>query len=247
MQIILSIFALLSLIKGDRFSYSTFTDGSYSSTSSEFSSAPSYHAYVALPHLNPIVTPGTTYKTMAPPLVVFKTDKKQYFSQSNAGEIAYGHVEEKQSHNAIQVSFYILILLFFYKLSFLFRKQDAAGKKSGSFSYVAPEGQEILVKYEADDLGYRVVSNALPLNQSNKQEVSKDTEEVIKARQTHLAVHEATKSRSKRSLLAPIAHTIPLVYSRPSIYIKTYRALPITTTSSYNNVIHSKPYFYLFK
>lgn len=67
--------------------------------------------------------------------------KTQYHTQNELGEATYGHSEPYQSHSAVQ---------------------DADGNKSGSFSYVAPDGRVLTTAYTADGNGYRVSSNALP-------------------------------------------------------------------------------------
>ncbi|PSN34453.1 hypothetical protein C0J52_20174, partial [Blattella germanica] len=65
----------------------------------------------------------------------------------------------------------------------------------GSFSYVSPEGLVFKTDYVADALGYRVASNALPV----------DTPAVVAARSAHLAAHAAALHRVRRQIIAPFA------------------------------------------
>lgn len=71
------------------------------------------------------------------------TVKSQYHSQDELGRAAYGHAEPTQSHNAYQ---------------------DETGAKSGSFSYIAPNGRLLTTNYIADENGYRAATNALPVH-----------------------------------------------------------------------------------
>lgn len=88
-------------------------------------------------------TPAQVFDTVQEVKVsngVFAT-KTQYHTQNELGEATYGHSEPTQSHVAVQ---------------------DAEGNKSGSFSYIAPNGRLLTTNYVADQDGYRVASNALP-------------------------------------------------------------------------------------
>jgi hypothetical protein len=67
--------------------------------------------------------------------------KTQYHSQDELGRAAYGHSEALQTHNAYQ---------------------DENGGKTGSFSYIAPNGRLLTTNYIADANGYRAATNALP-------------------------------------------------------------------------------------
>lgn len=82
----------------------------------------------------------------ASPLLV--VTKSQYHAQDSFGQAAYGHSEALQTHNAVQ---------------------DAAGNKAGSYSYVAPDGRVLTTDYVADENGYRVATNALPIDVNHPQ------------------------------------------------------------------------------
>jgi hypothetical protein len=117
--------------------------------------------------------------------------------------------------------------------------QDFAGNKVGSFSYVKADGSISRTDYVADALGYRVVSNDLPVApvDTNVAPVYdgvapapvEDTPEVVAAREAHLKEVEEVKSRARRDttpadttkltlkpvVVAPVAHFTPLAYSYP--------------------------------
>lgn len=82
--------------------------------------------------------------------------KSQYHTQNELGEATFGHREPFQAHDSIQ---------------------DAAGNRVGSFSYISPDGRLLRTDYVADQAGYRVASNALPV--AEKTETARAAEEVI--------------------------------------------------------------------
>merc|ERR1711970_820582 len=61
--------------------------------------------------------------------------------------------------------------------------RSESGEVSGKFAFVAPEGNEIEAKYEADEDGYRVESAALP-------EAVEDTDDVRSAKEEFFAAYE---------------------------------------------------------
>ncbi|KAJ8967418.1 hypothetical protein NQ314_002925, partial [Rhamnusium bicolor] len=131
---------------------------------------------------------------------VVGVDKTQYHAQDILGQASYGHSEAFQAHNAVQ---------------------DAAGNKVGSYSYVAPDGQVISTSYIADSLGYRTVSNALPVGPSVVPLAPSETPEVVAARIAHLKEYEVAKSRSRRSVAVatPVAYSgLGLAYSAPLVH-----------------------------
>ncbi|XP_064106599.1 YTH domain-containing protein 1-like isoform X2 [Macrobrachium nipponense] len=67
-----------------------------------------------------------------------------------------------------------------------YENRDADGKVTGSFSFVDNSGEEISVKYDADDKGFRPESDALP-------EIPEDTDDVQSAREQFLRYYEQTK------------------------------------------------------
>lgn len=149
-----------------------------------------YSAYSGIAPIHAGVVPAhsiiapTTYSHVIAPAVhsaVVGVEKTQYHAQDTLGQAAYGHSEAFQAHNAVQ---------------------DAAGNKIGSFSYVAPNGQVLATDYVADALGYRVASNAAPVESS----------EIVAARAAHLHEVEVTKHRSRRSPVVAYA-THPYAYS----------------------------------
>lgn len=89
--------------------------------------------------------PAPIVETIIEPvaLTLSAAQKSQYHSQDSVGRAAYGHNEALQSHHAVQ---------------------DAAGNKAGSYSHVAPDGRLLTTDYVADEHGYRVATNALPID-----------------------------------------------------------------------------------
>ncbi|XP_066967211.1 uncharacterized protein [Macrobrachium rosenbergii] len=67
-----------------------------------------------------------------------------------------------------------------------YENRDADGKVTGSFSFVDNSGEEVSVKYDADDKGFRPESDALP-------EIPEDTDDVQSAREQFLRYYEQTK------------------------------------------------------
>merc|ERR1712126_614312 len=116
----------------------------------------------------------------------------QYHSQDEFGSAAYGHVQPNQAHSAVR---------------------DYTGAVRGSYSYINAEGKEIFVDYIADQGGFRVLSNSLPVGPENNLQAPvfegkapvfegkapvfdlegpapvEDTPEVKAAREEHLAAH----------------------------------------------------------
>merc|ERR1719402_414888 len=61
--------------------------------------------------------------------------------------------------------------------------RSESGEVSGKFAFVAPEGNEIEAKYEADEDGFRVESDALPI-------APEDTADVRSAKEEFFAAYE---------------------------------------------------------
>lgn len=68
--------------------------------------------------------------------------KTQYHSQDELGQFAFGHASAGQTHSATR---------------------DYTGAVRGSYTYINDEGEEIVAHYIADQGGFRVSSNALPV------------------------------------------------------------------------------------
>jgi len=100
--------------------------------------------------------------------------KTQYHSQNELGEAAFGHSEPTQTHAAVR---------------------DASGGVRGVFSYVGKEGIPFTTHYVADQGGYRVASNALPVAPSV---AVVDTPEVHAAKIQHAAAHSEALIRAGR-------------------------------------------------
>merc|ERR1712183_657187 len=79
---------------------------------------------------------------VAQPFVSPTEYKSQYHSQDELGQYAYGHPSAGQAHSAVR---------------------DYTGAVRGSYNYINAENEEVVVHYIADQGGFRVSSNALPV------------------------------------------------------------------------------------
>jgi len=161
--------------------------------------------YAAAPAAAPLVA--------AAPIAPIAT-KTQYHAQDELGQASYGHSEPGQAHAAVR---------------------DAAGGVRGTFSYISPEGIPFTTHYTADGNGYRVASNALPI----------DTPEVQAAKIQHAAAHNDALIRSGRRKRALVLNSSPAVavhhnafgyahhlgYSNLAPAAVTYAAAPVSTLS----------------
>lgn len=64
-----------------------------------------------------------------------------------------------------------------------FEERSDSGEVTGTFAFVAPEGNEYEFKYEADEEGYKVEGDALP-------EAPEDTDDVKAAREAFFEAYE---------------------------------------------------------
>ena len=94
----------------------------------------------------------------------------QYHSQDEYGQASYGYSHPGQA----AVNY-----------------RDAYGNQAGSYAYIDAEGKEVSVRYIADANGFRVISNALPVNNLAAPLPVQDTPEVAAARAEHLKAHAA--------------------------------------------------------
>lgn len=140
---------------------------------------------------------------------IIPNEKSQYHSQDSLGQAAYGHSEALQTHNAIQ---------------------DAAGNKAGSYSYVAPDGRVLTTDYVADENGYRVATNALPVHQHRRRRslLAVSAVPIVKeATFTHIPGHSTTSRLDTTN--ANVLTALPSVYSRQAYYQPlAYSARPLT-------------------
>lgn len=102
--------------------------------------------------------------------------KSQYHSQTELGEASHGYSYPGQASSTFQ---------------------DAWGNQIGSYAYINPDGKEVKVSYVADSLGFRVLSNDLPVGPVADLVAPvpvEDTPEVAEAKIAHMAAVEAAKS-----------------------------------------------------
>lgn len=110
----------------------------------------------------------------------------QYHAQDEFGQARFGYAHPGQAANNMR---------------------DAFGNQMGSYSYINPEGKQVMVSYTADSRGFRVLSNDLPVapvaNLLAPLPVQ-DTPEVAQAKATHMAALAAAKMATVPAAPAPV-------------------------------------------
>lgn len=156
------------------------------------------------------------------------------------GRAAYGHAEPTQSHNAYQ---------------------DETGAKTGSFSYIAPNGRLLTTNYIADEHGYRAATNALPQNDAVPAVLHNRRRRSIGAVALASPATIITKSapysystyridgyntlRSAYPLNSVYTHATPLAYSAvPTVYsaqpaLYSVPSLPAYRSATLTNIVHN--------
>lgn len=147
---------------------------------------PTVHHSLALPAVHavaPEVHPVPV--AVAAPVAVPSPIISKFHSQDEFGQAAFGHVTADQSASNFR---------------------DADGNQVGHYSYINPDGQQIVVYYTAGVGGFRVLSNALPQAPSagvtvlqGPPAVVEDTAEVAEARRAHLALVAEARNRARSS------------------------------------------------
>ncbi|XP_071547067.1 uncharacterized protein [Panulirus ornatus] len=103
---------------------------------------------------------------------------------------------------------------FFYSLPTSSRSEQrtASGEVTGQYAFVAPEGNEFQFRYEADDDGYRVQSDALPVPPQDTDDVKRAKEEFFAAYQKALELagsdedyddYSSSEESQRRSTVIP--------------------------------------------
>ena len=110
----------------------------------------------------------------------------QYHSQDELGQASFGYAHPGQAATNFR---------------------DAMGNQVGSYSYINPAGKMVQVSYVADSLGFRVLSNDLPVGPVAELLMPIDlnmpaveTAEVAEARAAHMAAIEDAKNGVVRSM-----------------------------------------------
>lgn len=120
---------------------------------------------------------------MAAPMV----HKSQYHAQNELGEASFGY-----SHRGQASATY----------------QDPFGNQIGSYAYINPRGKEVKVSYVADALGFRVLSNDLPVAPVMLPVPVMDTPAVAEAKIAHMEAVEAARAGIVRTdLPVPVEDT----------------------------------------
>ena len=153
-------------------------------------------APVAAPVMSRITTPIAGAPIMAPiaPAPVVQrvvpvapaVTSTQYHSQDELGQASFGYAHPGQAATNFR---------------------DAMGNQVGSYSYINPAGKMVQVSYVADSLGFRVLSNDLPVGPVAELLMPIDlnmpaveTAEVAEARAAHMAAIEDAKNGVVRSM-----------------------------------------------
>lgn len=128
---------------------------------------------------------------------------RQYHAQDVYGQAAYGYAYPGQAAS---------------------NYRDAFGNQVGSYAYLGPQGKEVRVSYVADALGFRVLSNNLPVAPEDTPEVAAAKIEHAKLVKEALAKKAAEPvSRTKRQ--APF-YPAALPYAAPYAPAFYHSALP---------------------
>lgn len=188
-----------------------------------------HHSYIQ-PQLiarSAIVEPAPIVETVvehaAPAVALLQPavalEKSQYHTQDSLGQAAYGHAEALQSHNAVQ---------------------DAAGNKAGSYSYVAPDGRLLTTDYVADENGYRVATNALPIDANHARRrrslaLAVSSVPLVKeATRTDIPGHSSTvRLDTYNANVLTAVNTAPAYYAAPLPHALTYTAYHPAAVSTY--------------
>ena len=146
---------------------------------------PVVHSVAPAPVVHAIPAPVPVVHAVPAPVVVPSPIITKFHSQDEFGQAAFGHVTADQSASNFR---------------------DADGNQIGHYSYINPDGQQIVVYYTAGVGGFRVLSNALPQAPSAGVDVLQagpavveDTAEVAEARRAHLALVAEARNRVRSS------------------------------------------------
>ncbi|KAK7066138.1 hypothetical protein SK128_026517 [Halocaridina rubra] len=101
---------------------------------------PTTYEYNVIPDIAPV--PAPLPAPVIAPAVAPTEYKNQYHSQDELGQYAFGHASAGQAHSAVR---------------------DFTGAVRGSYVYINADNEEVIVNYVADQGGFRVSSNALPV------------------------------------------------------------------------------------
>ncbi|KAI9586967.1 uncharacterized protein LOC119632215 [Glossina fuscipes] len=123
--------------------------------------------------LSKITRAGTASSHLKSPIFLITSQRaqlQQYHNQDALGQYSYGYSEP---------------------LSAKEETRTADGITKGSYSYIDTNGLLQTVDYTADSNGFRVAATNLPFDTQEMPQIVTDTPEVRKAREQHLAAHQA--------------------------------------------------------
>jgi len=134
-----------------------------------------------LPTVHALPAPLPVVHALPSPVAVPSPIFSKFHSQDELGQASFGHVTADQSASNFR---------------------DAMGNQVGHYSYINPDGQEVVVHYTAGKGGFRVLSNFLPqgpLAGAGPVLVGPapvaDTPEVTEAKLAHFAAVAEAKAR----------------------------------------------------
>uniref|UniRef100_T1JIX6 Uncharacterized protein n=1 Tax=Strigamia maritima TaxID=126957 RepID=T1JIX6_STRMM len=141
-------------------------------------------------HYQPIVP--IKYHTVIPVKTYEAPDKShstQYHAQDSLGQYSYGY----STSNGIEKN----------------EARSADGTVVGGYSYISPEGQQVVIKYTAGEEGFKATGNVIP------QQVEA-TPEVAQATYEHMMAKAEAEKKSEHPEMA--AYTSYSPYGLPYVY-----------------------------
>lgn len=138
--------------------------------------APAVETISVLPHALPAVHAlPAIHAAPVPTVLAAPAAVTKFHSQDELGQAAFGFTTPDQSSSNFR---------------------DIHGNQVGHYSYINPEGQEIVVHYSAGKDGFRVLSNALPV--APAAVVLQDAPDVVEARNQHFALFNEALARTQQ-------------------------------------------------
>ena len=157
--------------------------------------------------------PVTGFPYAAVPASYPYVTTSQYHAQDELGQARFGYAHPGQAAT---------------------NYRDAFGNQIGSYAYFNPEGKEVRVSYTADSRGFRVLSNDLPVAPVANLVAPvpvQDTPEVAAAKATHMAAHNAARTRvvaPEAGLTAPVQETAEVAAAPEHAAEAATAAAPVT-------------------
>uniref|UniRef100_A0A1B0A6F8 Cuticle protein 6 n=1 Tax=Glossina pallidipes TaxID=7398 RepID=A0A1B0A6F8_GLOPL len=158
--------------------------------------------------LSKLTRAGTASSHLKSPIFVITSQHaqlQQYHNQDALGQYSYGYSEP---------------------LSAKEETRTADGITKGSYSYIDANSLLQTVDYTADSNGFRVAATNLPFDTQEMPQIVTDTPEVRKAREQHLAAHQAilTGDYSASDILPQPVEDTPEVAAAKEEFFARFKA-----------------------